>query len=125
MGAGLQQNIGKQWSSQVWKQVTESPPNQVFVEATERSAMNFAMDKKRKAEDEVKRKRRSSKYVKTDDNSVVARKAYSRHDEEGATPNESTEDVPAEHLELLKNGFYETKVVVTAEEANEIHTRPI
>ncbi len=27
--------------------------------------------------------------------------------------------IPAEHLELLKNCFYETKVVVTAEEAND------
>lgn len=48
-GAGLQQNMGKQWGLQVWENVTESPPNQVFIETTERSAKKLASDNTRKA----------------------------------------------------------------------------
>ncbi len=64
MGAGLQQNMGKEWGLQVWENVAESPPNQVFIETTERSAKKLASDNTRKAREDVKRKRRSSKYKK-------------------------------------------------------------
>ena len=30
MGAGLQQNLGKEWGPQVWRTMTQSSPNKVF-----------------------------------------------------------------------------------------------
>ena len=38
MGAGLQQNMGKEWGPTVWSKMTESSPNPVFTDAAERSA---------------------------------------------------------------------------------------
>ena len=118
MGAGLQQNEGKQWGPETWKQMTTLPPNPVFTDTAERSAKRLLSDKKRKAKDEVKAKRRKSKYT-TIDNTVAARRAYSRHDE-GVLPDESDNDVSPDHLKQLKDGFYKTKVIVTPEEAKAI-----
>ena len=118
MGAGLQQNEGKQWGPDAWKQMTISPPNPVFTDAAERSAKRLLKDKTRKEKYETKAKRRKSKYT-TIDNTVAARRAYSRHDG-GVLPEESDNDVSPDHLKQLKDGFYETKVVVTPEEAKAI-----
>ena len=35
-------------------------------------------------------------------------------------PEESVGDVPRDHLEQLKSGFYQTKVIVTSEQADHI-----
>ena len=115
MGAGLQQNEGKQWGPETWKTL---PPNPVFTDTAERSAKRLLSDKKRKAKDEVKAKRRKSKYT-TIDNTVAARRAYSRHDE-GVLPDENDNDFSPDHLKQLKDGFYKTKVIVTPEEAKTI-----
>ena len=55
MGAGLQQNMGKEWGPKM----TESSPNPVFVDAAQHSAKKAEKDQKRKATDEAKKKRRS------------------------------------------------------------------
>ena len=123
MGAGLQQNKGKQWGPEIWKDMTNSSPNKAFTDTVERSAKKLESDKKRKAKEEVKAKRRSSKYARTDD-TVAARKAYSRYDG-GVLPDESDDDVSRDILERLKNGFYETKLVVTPKEAREIERQTI
>jgi hypothetical protein len=123
MGAGLQQNEGKQWGPEIWKKVTTTPPNPIFIDAAEHSAKRLKSDNKRKAKDEVKSKRRRSKYARRDD-TVAARKAYSRHDD-GILPDESDNDVSPEHLDQLKTGFYNTKVVVTPEAANSIERETI
>ncbi len=77
MGAGLQQNIGREWGPGVWKKMTCSSPNKVFTNAAEHSAKKASKEKKRKASEEVKQKRRKSKYSRTGESSE-ARKAY-RH----------------------------------------------
>ena len=46
------------------------------------------------------------------DDSTVAHRAYSRHNE-GITPDEVTSDIPQEHSRQLRNSFYRTKVVIT------------
>ena len=120
MGACLQQNEGKQWGPEIWKQMTDSSPNKVFTDTVECSAKKLESDRKRKATEEVKAKRRSSKYARIDD-TVAARKAYSRYDR-GVLPDEI--DSP-DHLEQLKTGFYKTKVVVTPEEAKTIERHTI
>ena len=118
MGAGLQQNEGKQWGPNSWRQMTNSSPNKVFKDAAELSAERLKKDNKRKATEKAKAKRRSSKYVRLDD-TVAARKAYSRHDD-GVLPDEISDDVSPDILEQLKKGYYTTKVEVTPEQAKAI-----
>ncbi len=48
MGAGLRQNMGREWSLHAWKDITKSSPNQVFINATERSAKILAKDQKKR-----------------------------------------------------------------------------
>jgi len=108
MGAGLQQNLGKEWGPEMWRQMTKSSPNKVFSDTARHSAKQVESDQKRKAKEEVKAKRRSSKYSSTDD-TVAARKSYSRNDE-GDLPEEP--DISPDNLEQLKRGFYQTKVTV-------------
>ncbi len=118
LGAGLQQNYGKTCSLESWKQVTESDPNTVFEETVNRSAITTARNKKRKEGDD-KAKRRSRNYARKEDDSTLARLAYSRHDG-GVIPHELVNDVPSDQLEELKSVFYNTKVVVSAEEVDNI-----
>ena len=111
MGAGLQQNMGKTWGPAVWSKMTDSSPNQVFINATESIAKKAESDRKRKATETAKEARRKSKYAKMD-NSEAARKAYSRHDD-GAIPDEVTDDVPPDFLKELMMSYFNTKVRVT------------
>ena len=78
----------------------------------------------RKETDEAKQQRRKSKYSRTDE-TVAARKAYSRHDDSGIVPDDATDDISSELLDDMKKSYYQTKVVVTQEEVSEIerHTR--
>ena len=117
MGAGLQQNIGKNWGPSAWKEMTGSSPNKVFCNTAERSQEN-KHEKKQKSTEEVKTRQRMSKYSRTGESSE-ARNAYSRHDD-GLLPEEIDDDISPEHLEELKKSFYETKVIVTPEEAIKI-----
>lgn len=93
-------------------------PSKAFSDVAKRSAKKYSKEKKHKASDIVKKQRRLKKYSRNN-NSVQAKKAYSRHDG-GLTPDDVDDDISPEHLEGLKNGFYETKVVVTPEEAKAI-----
>ena len=102
----------------VWRDITNTSPNKVFTSVASHSAKVLAKDRKRKATEVAKTRRRQNKYARTD-NSTAARMAYSRHDD-GITPDEVTEDISPESLEQFKNSFYETKVVVTREEARKI-----
>lgn len=118
MGAGLRQNLGREWGPQAWKQMTDTSPNKVFTNTAEHSAKRLDKDRKRKATDEAKEQRRKSKYSKID-NTLAARKAYSRHDE-GVTPDQVSEDISLRRLNELKSSFYQAKVTVTLDEAQKI-----
>ena len=63
-------------------------------------------DRKRKSTEMEKANRRKRKYATTNDNSLSARRAYSRHDD-GEIPQD-VYDVSPEHLEKMKNDYYET-----------------
>ena len=117
-GAGLQHNAGKEWGPKMWNKMTSSPPNNIFVTTAQNAARKATKDHKRKSTDSVKEKRRKVKYAGKN-NSLAARKAYSRHDDE-VEPNDVTNDVSPEVLAETKRNYYETKVVVTKEEAEEI-----
>ena len=96
--AGLQQNIGKNWGPSAWKEMTGSSPNKVFCNTAELSAKKASNEKKRKSTEEVKTRRRMSKYSRTGESSE-ARK--SRHDD-GLLPEEIDDDISPEYLEELK-----------------------
>ena len=53
MGAGLQQNKGKEWGPELWRQMTNSSPNEVFSNTARHSAKEVESDRKRKAKEEV------------------------------------------------------------------------
>ena len=118
MGAGLRQNLGRTWGPQAWQRMTTSSPNKVYTDAAERSAKKLQKNNERKATEEVKSKRRKSKFSQLRD-TTAARRAYNRHDG-GILPDEITEDISQQSLEQLKASFYQTKVVVTREEAKQI-----
>ncbi len=75
-------------------------------------------DRKRKAKEQVKEKRRKSKYLRIDD-SAAAHSAYNRHDG-GISPDQVDDDVPLDVLQSLKSSFYDTQVMVTEEQAKDI-----
>ena len=102
MGAGLRQNLGLKWGPNLYSCMTDKE-NVVYQTAAEVSEKIATKDRKRKATDLAKDNRRKSKYAKSDD-SISARKAYSRHD--GVQPDDISEDVSNEYLEELKDSFY-------------------
>ena len=121
MGAGLRQNMGREWGPEVWRKMAETSPNQVFTDTAESSAKRVEEDRKRKATEAAKESRRRSKYMRTDD-TPAARRAYSRHDN-GITPDEVTDDIPSDLLQQLTDSFYRTKVAITDEKAKEIEQK--
>ncbi len=98
--------------------MTAAAINPVYESVANASAKKNEKDKKRKASTEAKDQRRRSKYSKKDD-STQARRAYSRHDG-NAEPQEVTVDVLPDILEGLKQGYYNTKVKVSVEQAQAI-----
>ena len=118
MGAGLQQNLGRAWGPTVWREMTTSTPNRIFVDIANTMHKQAESTRKTNSTDKSKENRRKSKYVHIENN-VQARKAYSQHDD-GTCPDDVVEDVPPHYLEELKDGFYKTKVDIMPEEAIEI-----
>ena len=119
MGAGLQQNKGKEWGPSLWKEMTHTSPTKVFTDTANRSAKKAKYEKTRKAKDEVKRQRQRRKYSHKNNDTPQARRAYNRHDG-GLSPDDIADDISPEHLDELKKSYYETKVTVTPERADEI-----
>ena len=65
MGAGLRLNMGPAWSPTVWYNMSDKEPSQAFLAHAEEALKRVTADRKRKATDEAKEKRRKRKYVKT------------------------------------------------------------
>ena len=91
------------------------PANQVFANAAQADYEKTEKDRKRKSTERAKQKRRQNKYARID-NSHQAKKAHV-HQDDNVRPEEVVEDVSPEYLEELKMGYYETKVMVSEEEA--------
>ena len=120
MGAGLRQNLGREWGPKAWKQMTKTSPNKVYTDTAERSAKTLNQDRKRKNTEQAQERRRRSKYTRIEESdTTAARTAYNRHDG-GVTPDEVTQDVSPERLEELKSSFYQINVVITQEQAQQI-----
>ena len=58
MGAGLQQNLGAQWTLKTWSEMTASQPNAIFEKVTPAASKKAERDHKRKAIGEAKTTRR-------------------------------------------------------------------
>ena len=117
-GASLQQNLGNEWEPMSGLAWPVSSPNQYFIDAAKYSPKKADRDWKRKVTEKTKEQWRWSKYSWTDD-TAVARKSYSRHDN-ALEPDEVTHDVPLEYLTEMKQSVYDTKVAVTQGEAMDI-----
>ena len=112
-GARLQKNLGKTSRVSMWEKMTGDYPNEVFVDAADLSAKRVEKDRERKATVKAKASRRKSKYSHHD-NSVTARRAYTRHD--GLVETEDIEnDILPEYLDQLKMSYYSAKVISTYE----------
>ena len=67
------------------------------------TAIKGETDRKRKMTEQAKEKRRQSKYSRLDE-SVAARRAYSRHDD-GVQPDDITDDVPPEQMATREQSY--------------------
>ncbi len=118
MGVGLRQNLGKDSGPSIWSNLTKSTPNSVFQQQPKKQKGGMKKNATRQSQDDVKAKRRQSKYTRKD-NSAAARKAYSRHDND-MEPDDLTDDVSPDILKEMKNRYFKANVAVSKEEAIEI-----
>ena len=103
------------WGPVVWRDTTGSAPNSVLANSM---AKTREKDKKRKSDEKYKGNRRKRKYERCED-TIQARKSYSRHD--GAIePDDICEDISPDHMQELGQKFYHTNVVVTQDQASQI-----
>ena len=77
-GAGLRCNLGPSWGPLAWEKAIGAPPD-VFVASGQNAVQCCEKDRKRKATDESKERRKRAKYCTASvDNSISSRRAYSR-----------------------------------------------
>ena len=97
-GAGLWYNNGPEWGTLTWKKITGKDTNPVFKTVVKSNAQQVEKTKKRKATDEVKKRRRDTKYRETKfNNSLQAHSEYAQHDS-GPEVHDVHLDVPADIL---------------------------
>ena len=108
-GAGLRQNLGPEWGTAVWEKVTGKEANSVFKIYNKSYSKGVENDRKRKATEEVKQRRKAVKYKKTNDDSLKARTDYDRHDD-GPGVAEVHQDLPEEYLQNLMVDYYNANV---------------
>ena len=116
MGAGLRQNQGPTWGPKTWDAVVCAKHNELFEKASTENEKKVERDRKRKSTESEKENRRKRKYAKRNDNSLGARRAYSRHDD----GEDVYDDVPAEILEEMKTTYYKAHVVLDNDKRHEI-----
>ena len=120
-GAGLRQNLGPEWGMITWKEVTGEEANPIFKTATVSIAKQLDCDRKRKATDEARRRRVETKFQRTNDDSLQARRDYARRDG-GPDIHEIHEDIPGDHLQHLVLDYYRANVCLSREKAMEIES---
>ena len=81
MGAALSQNLGAMSSPQVWSSMTSEIPSHLFAGISESTGSELSKQRKWKATEEAKARRHQSKYPRVE-NSLAARRSYSRHNGE-------------------------------------------
>ena len=105
----------------MWERMTGNSANEIFTDTAKSSAKVAEKNRKRKSTQKSKERRRAGKYSKKD-NSISARKAYSRHDG-GIEPDDNIGDISPQSLDELKSSFYDTQVAITIEERENIEKK--
>ena len=118
-GAGLRQVLGPAWGPKAWKNATGCEANPIFKSTAEMKEKQVDTDRKRKASEAVKERRRQTKFKKSNDNSKQARLDYARHDN-GQGVTETASDVPQEYLEQMMLDYYKTNVAITDQKLLEV-----
>jgi len=118
-GAGLRQNLGPAWGPEAWKSATGSEANSVFRSTCEVKEKQVTTDRKRKASEVEKERRKRAKYKKTNDNSQKARCDYARHDG-GQGVTEIVKEMPQEYLQQIMLDFYKTNVSISEQKGIDI-----
>ena len=98
-GAGLRQNLGPQWGAITWEKVTGEETNSIFKKTSLRNAKKVDSDRKRKATDDAREKRVKTKFQRTNDDLLRARRDYAQHD--GGPNIHVHQDIPGDHLQHL------------------------
>ena len=111
-GAGLRQVVGPAWGPEVWRNTTGSDANPVFTANSMTKEKQVSQDRKQKAKDTERERRKQVKYRKTNDNSQKARSDYARHDD-GRGVKDTVNDVPQEYLEQIMLDYYTANVKVS------------
>ena len=111
-GAGLRANEGPEWGPKTWERVTGEAANPVFAATSAEKARQVEVDRKRKATDGAKSSRRASKYAKTNDNSLQARRDYARYDD-GPGVSEVDDVVPLADFQGQMIDYYKANVSVS------------
>ena len=118
-GAGLRQVLGPAWGPEVWKNTTGNEANSVFKSNSIQKEKHVLEDRKRKATETEKERRKQVKYRKTNDNSQKARSDYARHDG-GQGVQDIAKDVPQEYLEQMMLDYYTTNVKISEQRVLDI-----
>ena len=111
-GAGLRANEGPEWGPKTWERVTGEAANPVFAATSAEKARQVEVDRKRKATDGAISSRRASKYAKTNDNSLQARRDYARYDD-GPGVSEVDDVVPLADFQGQMIDYYKANVSVS------------
>ena len=120
-GAGLRQNLGPHWGAITWEKVTGEEANPIFKKTTLSNAKKVESDRKRKATNEARKKRVKTKFQRTNDDSLQARRDYARHDG-GPDIHEVHQDIPGDHLQHLVLEYYSANDRLSRAKAMEIES---
>ena len=77
----------------------------MFKASTDKHSKQVEKDMKPKATEELKRKRKETKYSKSNDNTMQAHRVYARHDG-GPGVCDVHQDIPGEFLEDMMLDYY-------------------
>ena len=117
-GAGLRQNLGPAWGSKVWRDITNTEPNDVFTAVSEKLSKEAIDSKNKKSTPHAKTMRKLRKGSNSD-NTLQSRQRYSRYDG-GQDAEDVNTDLPPSFLQDNMLQYYGTNVKVSDQRAKDI-----
>ena len=117
-GAGLRQNLGPAWGPKVWKDITNTEPNDTFTAVSEILSKEAKDSKEKKATPHAKKTRKLRK-GSSSDNTLQSRRSYSRYDG-GQNADDINTDLPTSFLQENMLQYYNANVKVSEQRAKDI-----
>ena len=117
-GAALRVNEGPEWGPICWEKVTNSVNNKTYKAVSTNWTKQLTKDKKRKAREDVKLKR---KHQKTKHSSAQGRFDYSHYDNKGPNASEVPMDLSIDNLHDIMIKYYKANIMVTEVSAEKIN----